>query len=251
MPGARLNAGLPLYPGDADINRPDTYFYPPLLAIVFRPLALLPFEVAALLWEVAMIASLALTIRLLTPRGAILAAIAILAFPIAWSLAIGQAQVLITWLLAVASPWSVALAGQIKVFPALAAVYWIGRRDWRALRRFALWSFGLVALQVVLEPRGSMSFLGFLNPSLVGEVNNLSPYEISPALWAVLVAAGAILAIRLAPSRHGWAAAVSLSVLAPPRLLSYMFMALLAGLSRAPDRRAGRQALGEPRSDTG
>ena len=56
--GARLNAGLPLYPADADPNAAEFYRYPPLLAIAFRPLALLPFPAAAVIWEAVVIASL-------------------------------------------------------------------------------------------------------------------------------------------------------------------------------------------------
>ena len=40
--GARLNAGQPLYIQPATTDDPGFYRYPPLLAIVFRPLALLP-----------------------------------------------------------------------------------------------------------------------------------------------------------------------------------------------------------------
>ena len=54
--GARLNAGLPLYEQASTTNDADFYRYPPLLAIVFRPLALLPFETAALIWEAFLIA---------------------------------------------------------------------------------------------------------------------------------------------------------------------------------------------------
>src|SRR4051812_24859556 len=49
--GARLNAGLPLYIQAAGPNDPDFYRYPPLLAIAFRPLAVLPYERAAIIWE--------------------------------------------------------------------------------------------------------------------------------------------------------------------------------------------------------
>src|SRR5512134_626841 len=41
--GARLNAGLPLYEQPASTDDAAFYRYPPLLAILFRPLALLPF----------------------------------------------------------------------------------------------------------------------------------------------------------------------------------------------------------------
>jgi hypothetical protein len=44
-----------------------------------------------------------------------------------------------------------------------------------------------------------------------------------------------VLALRLAGTRYGWAAAVALSVLATPRLLAYQLSTLLAGLA-APER---------------
>ena len=53
--GARLNAGLPLYEQPATTNDPGFYRYPPLLAVAFRPLALLPYETAALIWEALLI----------------------------------------------------------------------------------------------------------------------------------------------------------------------------------------------------
>jgi len=143
--GARLKAGLPLYPADTDPNTAEFYRYPPLLAI-------------------------------------------------------GQAQVPLTLLTATGAPWSIPLAANLKLFPALVA----------------LW------------------FLGTLTLGLVGEVRNISPYAVSPLLWAVLVGAGAVLALRLAPTRWGWAAAVALSVLATPRLLVCMLMTLPAALRPAP-----------------
>ena len=80
--------------------------------------------------------------------------------------------------------------------------------------------------------------LGFGEPSQVGEVRNLSPYALSPLLWLALVVVGVGVALRLAPTRFGWAAAVTLSVLATPRLLAYQLSTLLAGL-RVPDPEPG------------
>jgi hypothetical protein len=234
--GARLNAGLPLYPADADPNAAEFYRYPPLLAIFFRPLALLPYETAALLWEVVVVASLVATIWWLGPRRrSTWIALGILAMPIAWAAAIGQAQVPLTFLTAVAAPWSIALAANLKLFPALVALWWTGRREWRALGLFAAWMAGLAAFQLVLEPQATLDFLATLTLEQVGEVRNLSPYAISPLLWAALVLAGAVLVLRLAPTRWGWPAAAAFSVLVTPRLLMYMFMTLIAGL--ATDRR--------------
>jgi hypothetical protein len=234
--GARLNAGLPLYPADADPNAAEFYRYPPLLAIAFRPLALLPFPAAAAAWEAVVIASLVGTLWWagLRRRETWLAA-GILGLPIAWCVAIGQAQVPLTFLTAIGAPWSIALAANLKLFPALVALWWIGRRDWRAVAACAAWAAGLALLQLVLAPHATLDFLGTLTLRQVGEVRNISPYAASPLLWAVLVGAGIVLALRLAPTRWGWAAAVALGVLATPRLLVYMLMTLLAAL-RPPRR---------------
>jgi len=240
--GARLNAGLPLYPADADPNAAAFYRYPPFLAIAFRPLALLPFPAAAAIWEAVVIASLAGTLSWVgLRRRETWLAVGILGLPIAWCVAIGQAQVPLTFLTAIGAPWSIALAANLKLFPALVALWWIGRRDWRSLSVFAAWSVGLALLQLVLAPQATLDFLGTLTLDQVGEVRNISPFAVSPLLWAVLVGAGVVLALRLAPTRWGWAAAVALSVLATPRLLVYMLMTLLAAL-----REPGGTAPGTP-----
>ena len=232
--GARLNAGEPLYPSWIDVNNSSFFRYPPLLAILFRPLALLPFEVVAVGWSAFNVVLLLLTVRRLGFRPQTAVGLAILSFPIAWSLGLGQAQVLVTWLLVVGSPWAIALATQLKVFPVLCALYWIGRRDWRSLRSFAAWSAALIVFQVVLEPRGSVAFLQTLTLAQVGGINNLSPYGISPIAWLAFVALLAGLALRFAPTRHGWAAAVFAASLSTPRLISYWFMSLLAALRPEP-----------------
>jgi hypothetical protein len=245
--GARLNAGLPLYPADADPNAADFYRYPPLLAIAFRPLALLPYPAAAAIWEVVVIASLVGTLWWLgLRRRETWLAVGILGLPIAWCVAIGQAQVPVTFLTAIGGPWSIALAANIKVFPALVAAWWIGRRDWRALAVFAAWMAGLALLQLVLEPQATIDFVGTLTAAQVGEVRNISPYVLSPLLWAGLLVAGVLLAVRLAPTRWGWIAAVALSVLATPRLLAYMLMTFLAALREPARSNAGSSHPGGP-----
>ena len=127
--GTRLNHGLALYAQAATTNDAEFYRYPPLLAIVFRPLALLPFEAAAAIWEAIVIGSLVATIALLRPGRRGWLVFGMPALPIIWSLSIGQAQVPVTLLVAIGSPWSLAVAANLKVFPALVAIWWIGRRD--------------------------------------------------------------------------------------------------------------------------
>ena len=236
----RLNAGQPLYEQPATTDESEFYRYPPLLAIAFRPLALLPFEVAALVWEAFLVVCLAATIVRLRPRSRwTWVALGMLALPTGWSLAIGQAQIVVTLLLALGAPWAVALAANLKLFPALAAIWWFGRRDVRSIVAFAAWMAVLGLVQLVLEPAGTLAFPGSLGLEQVGDVENRSLYALSPFLWAIAVAAGIAIAWRLAPTRYGWAAAVALSVLATPRLLIYQLSTLLAGL-REPEPGSGR-----------
>ncbi|HEY5434685.1 MAG TPA: glycosyltransferase 87 family protein [Candidatus Limnocylindrales bacterium] len=136
--------------------------------------------------------------------------------PIAWSVAIGQAQVPLTLLTAIAAPWSIALAAHLKLFPTLIALWWIGRREWRRLAVFVAWAAGLVMLQLVLAPQATLDFLTALTLKEVGAVRNFSPYALSPLLWAALVVIGVAVTLRLARTRWGWSAAVALSVLASP-----------------------------------
>ncbi|MEO5940031.1 MAG: glycosyltransferase 87 family protein [Candidatus Limnocylindrales bacterium] len=237
--GARLNAGEPLYVQSAGTNDAAFYRYPPLLAIAFRPLALLPFAAAAAVWEAVLVGLFVLTIVRLGPRRRwTWLALGMLALPTGWSLAIGQAQVAVTLLMALGAPWALALATNLKLLPALVAIWWIGRRDVRSLGWFALWTASLGLLQIVLEPAGSLAFPGFLGLDQVGAVANVSPYAISPILWVILLVAGGAAAWRLAPTRWGWMAAIALSVLATPRLLVYQLSSLVAAVRdpSVPDR---------------
>jgi hypothetical protein len=227
--GGRLNAGLSLYPPDQSVETPLGYPYPPLLAILWRPLALLPWPVAAGIWEIVVLASFAATVwRLGVRRPNTWLAISMLGLPIAWCLIIGQAQVLLTMFLVIATPWSVAVAANIKLFPALMALWWVGRRDWRGLRRFVIAMVVLLAVQFVLAPQACIDYVTAISFKQVGEVRNISPWAISPLLWAALAGTGAVAVLALARTRFGWAAAVALTVLANPRLLVYQFMTFLA-----------------------
>jgi len=232
----RLNAGLPLY--RAGIVEP--YVYPPMFATLFRPLALLPFGVAAAIWEGLVVAAFALTLwRLGIRRPATWFAVGVLGAAIAWTLAIGQAEAIVTLLLTFGSPLSVALAGHVKLVPFLVGIYWIGRRDWANLGRFAGWTVGLGILEFIAEPASVIAYPGAIvgNFGQVASAGNISPFALSPFLWAALVAVGVAVTLRLGRTRWGWGAAVALSVFAPPRLFAYTMMTLLACLRR-PDETA-------------
>jgi hypothetical protein len=235
--GARLNDGQPLYVQVADTDDASFYRYPPLLAVAFRPLALLSYQAATVIWFGVLLVAAALTVRRLGLREPVLLVTGWLALPFMWALTIGQAQVLVTFLLALGAPWAVAVAANLKLLPVVVAVYWIGRREWRPLVTFAMWMGGLAVVQLLLEPAGTLAYLGFLSLDQVGQVANVSLYSISPILWAFSVVVLLVVAVRLAPSRYGWAAAVVLSVFATPRLLVYQVSTLIAGLGGS--RRSG------------
>jgi hypothetical protein len=230
---ARLNAGLPLYP-------PGARIYPPLFSILFRPLALLPFELAAAIWEGILLAAFGLTLwRLGIRRPVTWWAVVVLSIGIAWTLAIGQVEAIVTVLVTLGNPLTIALAANIKLYPLLVGIYWLARGEWRSLGRLVGWTAGLILLQLILDPSDTLAFPGTLNPSEVASevasVGNLSPFALSPFLWAALLVVGFIVTLRLGRTRWGWASAVALSVLAPPRVFSYNLMTLLACLG-GPDR---------------
>ena len=250
--GARLNAGLPLYEQTATTNDPGFYRYPPLLAIAFRPLALLPYETAALIWEAFLIVLFVGTLVRLGLRNEWTWIVSgWLAAPIAWSLAVGQAQIAVTFLVALGTPWAIALAGHLKILPVIVAVYWLGRRDRRALGRFVAWLVGLTVLTFILEPAGTIAFLGFSDLAQVGDVRNLSLYEISPVLWAAFVVGLLVVAWRYAATPAGWPLAVAASVLATPRLLLYQLSTLQAGVRSPGDDGPGASGLQEDRPTLG
>jgi alpha-1,2-mannosyltransferase len=234
--GARLNAGQPLYPpSGADFEVTGSYLYPPLLAILFRPLALLPYPVAVALFGAAMAGTCVVLIRRVwhIPNAPIF--IGLLGLPIGYSLALGQAHILGTLLVSLATPASVALAANLKVFAALVVLYWVGRRDWRSVGRVIAWGLALLVFQFVLEPTNTLAYITFLTTNQVGPVYNLSIYGISPILWAIAAPLGAIAVIALARTRYGWAAAVVYSTAITPRLIVYTYMGLLAALRPPPE----------------
>jgi hypothetical protein len=233
---SRLNAGQPLYPANLDPNSNQIYLYPPLFAVLLRPFALLPYTWFALLWEVVVAASFGVLLqRLGVRKRSTWIAIGLLGVPIGWALSVAQAHVPMTLLMAIGQPWSVAIAANLKLFPALLGLYWLGRREWESAAAFFVWAALLALAQAVLAPGASIDYVRQLSTNQLGEagvLRNFSPYTISPLLWFGLLFAGAALTIVAARYRLGWAFAVTFATLAPPRLLVYMLTSLLAGIRR-------------------
>lgn len=238
----RLNEGQPLYAAAGDATTPTYYFYPPLLAILMRPFAGLPFHVFAVGWEAVVVASFVALLRRLGANRRTFIAVGLLGMPIGWAIGVAQAHVPLTLLLAIGQPWSIALATNLKLFPVLVAVWWLGRRQYQAVGALAGWLLLLALVQWLVEPAGTVGFFSAVGLDQTAGVRNLSPYAISPVLWVILAAAGGIAALFLAPTRWGWPAAVALATLATPRLLVYMLTGLLAAV-REPDPPEGERVI--------
>ena len=127
------------------------FTYPPVSGLVLRPITMVPFDTAELLWLVATaIASLAFLVlaarNLPTrPRWApavpILVAICMLTTPVWLSVRLGQinaflALAVLADVLLVRRRWAgalIGLCGAIKLTPMYAALYFVAGRRWRAL----------------------------------------------------------------------------------------------------------------------
>jgi hypothetical protein len=233
---SRLNAGGPLYPAGVDPNGNHIYLYPPLLAQAFRPLALLPYAWFALVWELIVVATFVWLLQHMgVRRRSTWIAVGLLGVPIGWALSIAQAHVPMTLLMALGQPWSIALAANLKLFPALIALYWLGRRDWESLLAFLVWSALMIVAQLILDANDTFAFVkavGFDQTGEPGVLRNFSLYTVSPLLWLGLLFAGCIVILAAARTRWGWSVAVTVATFAPPRLLTYMLTGLLAGVRR-------------------
>ncbi|MDX6408477.1 MAG: alpha,2-mannosyltransferase, partial [Gaiellaceae bacterium] len=65
--GHRLLTGARLYPDEASLNADtrDYYVYPPVVALIFAPLSMLPYGVAAVVYAIASVAAILASLRLI------------------------------------------------------------------------------------------------------------------------------------------------------------------------------------------
>jgi alpha-1,2-mannosyltransferase len=173
---------------------PLPFTYPPFAAIVFYPLHLLPFGLAALLWQVAMIAALYGSIRLsqrllgeATGGGQRVAmawtAVSIWIEPLRNNFDYGQINVFLMlavlcavyttrwWL----SGLLVGVASGIKLTPAIAGVYLVGVRRFGAAAFSAVVFFATVALSALVV--GDQTRYYFTD--LLGDARRVGPIATS------------------------------------------------------------------------
>jgi hypothetical protein len=153
--GERLNAGHAVYalaPGDRDPGLKPPYWTvpllsPPLIAVIFRPLAALPWAVGAYIFWAATLVSLAIVLLWYFGRRPVLASLAVLVLvvPITYEIGVGNMNAILllgavlTWRWAThgREAWAgvvTALGIVLKVSPLPLAWWLITQRRWTAVK---------------------------------------------------------------------------------------------------------------------
>jgi len=264
--GQRLRDGHELYAlqaGDLPVYLAPPYvtsplLSPPLIGVIFRPLAtFLDPWVATHAWLWVSWIVFAVTIGLLVRRGSalLLGAFLVMAPAIALTGVSGNLNAFIVPMLVAAWWWAdrgkpagmgaaIALAAALKVTPGFLVVWLVARRAWSGLVAFALafGALGLVSL-VVAGPANTLAYLDVIRYTSGTGVSGWSlPAALSglgldlPAtvvlVGVAVVGSGLVFMLRRRPGLS-WAAANLVSVIANPVLHLVAASLLVPGLAPA------------------
>lgn len=186
------------------------YLYSPAFAQGLRPLSILPWPLFAAAWTGLIFAIL----LWLSGRWAL---IALFAPPVALSVVLGQVDLFIAAaiVLGFRFPAAWALVLLTKVTPGIGLLWFLVRREWRALWLAFGGTLGVVAVSAALDPGGWAAWLDFLRRSLAVPPLEGGAYLALP-LWLRLPVAAAIVAWGARTDRR-WTVPVG-AVLAMPVL---------------------------------
>ena len=136
----------------------STYLYSPAFAQVMAPLSLLPFPVFDALWTVLLVATLAWLVR---PWPW---AVLILFLPISYELFVGNVHFLIAAAIVLGFRRPAAWAFPIltKITPGVGLLWFVVRREWRALAIAIGVTTGVVLVSFVLSPSAWADWTAFL-----------------------------------------------------------------------------------------
>jgi hypothetical protein len=221
----RLAAGGALYDLSLPVGTPYVYLYPPPLAQVLAPLALvLPDPVFMWAWTALLLGCL-----WFLGRRRVLVALALIAFvPVAVELWYRNVHLLLAVLVVLAMRRHPAFwvpAAAIKITPVLGLLYLVARRRYRDALIAAVIGVVVLAVSVALSPDAWRTFLGLV--SLQGGSSGASivpvPFPLRFGLAVVLV-----LAAARWPGRVGDALVVCALVVGNPTLWVTAFSLLAA-----------------------
>jgi hypothetical protein len=213
------------------------YRYPPLLAMLMPLLGWPPIWYG--LMAAATIGTFLLGVRVGGP--AYLLPVVVLGGAWGQVLLNGNVQAVVMLLLALVPIYrrtggvALALATMLKLHPVLGIVWYVGRRDWQALRWFAATCAVLTAVQAPWLAEFARFYLEQEVASPFGQTG-FGLRAIHPAVWLAGTAVMAVAAYRWANTKVGWLLAIGLQLAALPRVL----LANLALLLAAPIRDMAR-----------
>ncbi len=224
----RLNAGHALYslgPGDrlVTINPPFWYsplLYPPLIAILWRPIVLVPFG-AAIWWLVNAGAMLAATAHV-AGRSPLMAALAGVGVGIA--VASGNVGCLLVAGMVTTWRWRdrpavgvlVAIMVAVKLTPATLVLWLLATRRWQALGWFMAATAGLFVVTMIgAGTANALAYVDVLRTPVVPVPLSLAALTGIPPWVAVVVGAVAILLSHRSDSR-AYGLAIILTLLGSP-----------------------------------
>ena len=229
----RLRDGEPLYPPIADPEASEVYRYAPWLAWTWVPLTFLPREAANILWSIILLAASAAALSPLVRLRAWLAVALFLPILVGIS-AIGNVQPLVVAALVLgverrSGPLWIAAAASLKAVPLLLVVTYLGRRQWlRAVVTLALTS--ALVLPMLLYDLSNY-------PTGAGGASML--FDL-PIIFALVLAGGILISLRLASTQWAWLASSTTVALALPRFFVYdltFLMTSFAGLESRSTRK--------------
>jgi hypothetical protein len=201
------------------------YRYPPLLAIVWPVVRWAWFPLCSLAW------GLAFWLRWRRHGGWGLL-LPVLLFGL-WfqSLLVGNATALAVGALALvpryrrAGAVASAVATWLKLFPVVVVLYYLGRRDWEALR----WYAGTFLLLGIIQAPWIGSFVDYSSSPLSAYPSpGLSALRLGWLVFGVVALVATTSAYVTARSRYGWTIALVAMLAISPRLLVTTFALLLA-----------------------
>lgn len=167
------------------------FTYPPFAALIFYPLHLVPFPVAAFAWQIGVIVALYAVVRVSqrllgiadgrrqVSAAMVWTAVAVWIEPVRSNLNYGQINVLLVLATLVAvysSRWwlsglLVGLAAGIKLTPAIAGVYFLGARRWAAAACAAVVFAGTVAMSYLAVGDAAHRYF----TDLLGDADRIGP----------------------------------------------------------------------------
>lgn len=272
--GERLNAGHKLYrisPGDRVIGSNPPYWdvptlSPPLLGVLWRPLAVLGPTGMLLGWALAGVAFLsALAVVAMRARYLALAAVAILMAPVGIQLGLGNVNGFLALGLVCAWLWRdrpallgsvVALLAMIKVTPLVVILWMLATRRLRALAWFVVACVVLLAVSVLgagwdahVEYLGVItrtSSVGTSDLSLAGIARMIGvPPDAARLLpWLALLLGSAAIVYFRRQADIAFAVAVAMLVFGSPVVQAYWLALLVIALTPFGSSRERRAEVG-------